>query len=70
MRRETLGDRHEDTLQSVNDLGALLYHQGKYDEAEPLYREALQEAVRHSATAEYPQLDRQSRPAAEGSGQV
>ena len=41
-RRETLGDRHPDTLLSINNLGALLLTQGKYDESEPLLREALQ----------------------------
>jgi len=40
-RRETLGDRHPDTLVSINNLGSLLKAQGKLDEAEPLLREAL-----------------------------
>ena len=33
---------HPDTLTSVNNLGSLLKAQGKLDEAEPLYRRALQ----------------------------
>ena len=41
VRRETLGDRHPDTLISINNFGGLLKNQGKYDEAEPLFREAL-----------------------------
>ena len=40
-RRETLGDRHPDTLASINNLAGLLMEQGRLDEAEPLYLEAL-----------------------------
>ena len=32
-RRETLGDRHPDTLISINNLGLLLKAQGRLDEA-------------------------------------
>ena len=42
MLRETLGNRHPDTLTSIGNLGLLLKDQGKYDEAEPLLREDLQ----------------------------
>ena len=31
--RETLGDRHPDTLASINNLGLLLQDQGRLDEA-------------------------------------
>ena len=31
-RRETLGDRHPDTLTSIGNLGSLLQDQGKLDE--------------------------------------
>ena len=33
-RKETLGEKHPDTLDSVNNLAGLLESQGKYDEAE------------------------------------
>merc|ERR1719424_468310 len=39
--RETLGDRHPNTLTSINNLGFLLKNQGDLDGAEALYREAL-----------------------------
>ena len=41
-RRATLGDRHPNTLVSINNLGLLLKAQGKLDEAGVLYREALE----------------------------
>ena len=37
-----LGPRHPDTLSSLNNLAGLYEDQGRYGEAEPLYREALQ----------------------------
>ena len=40
--RETLGDRHPDTLISINNLGAVLYAKGDLAAAESLYREALE----------------------------
>ena len=39
-RRETLGDRHMNTLSSINNLGALLHAQGDLSGAEVLFREA------------------------------
>ena len=42
VRRETLGDRHPDTLASINNLGTLLEAKGDLAAAEPLYREALE----------------------------
>jgi tetratricopeptide (TPR) repeat protein len=39
--RETLGDRHEDTLSSIDDTAYLLNRLGKLEEARPLYEEAL-----------------------------
>ena len=41
-RRATLGDRHPETLTSINNLGLLLQYQGKLDEAGVLLREALE----------------------------
>ena len=35
-RERVLGREHPDTLQSVNNLAALLYRNGDYDAAEPL----------------------------------
>ena len=41
-RRETLGDKHPDTLGSINNLANLLKDQGDLEGAGALYREALQ----------------------------
>ena len=41
-RRETLGDRHPDTLSSIFNMGWLLKEMGQLEEARPLLREALQ----------------------------
>ena len=43
-RRAAFGDRHPDTLESINHLGSLLFDQGKgkLDEAATLLREALE----------------------------
>ena len=43
MQRETLGNRHPNTLASINNLGALLYSKGDLAAAEPLLREALED---------------------------
>eukprot|EP00964_Phaeocystis_antarctica_P139927 scaffold104718_cov51-Phaeocystis_antarctica.AAC.1 len=40
--RETLGDRHADTLVSIGNMGQLLKDMGKMEEARPLLEEALQ----------------------------
>jgi hypothetical protein len=40
--RETLGDRHADTLRSIHDTSGLLRYLGKLQEARPLLEEALQ----------------------------
>ena len=40
-RRETLGDRHPDTLVSTNNMCGLLKGTGELEEAMPLYEEAL-----------------------------
>ena len=37
-----LGKEHPDTLKSVNNLAALYQRQGRYSEAEPLYKRALE----------------------------
>ena len=42
VRRETLGNRHPDTLISIHNLGVLLQHKGDLAAAEPLYREAVE----------------------------
>src|SRR4051794_20331601 len=42
LARQALGPRHPNTLQSMNNLAVLYKDQGRYAEAEPLYREALQ----------------------------
>ena len=42
MQRETLGDRHADTLNSISNLGVLLQAKGDLAAAEPLSREALE----------------------------
>ena len=42
MRRETLGNRHPDTLISINNLGQLLHTKGDFAAAESLCREALE----------------------------
>jgi tetratricopeptide (TPR) repeat protein len=39
---ELFGPAHPDTLSSLNNLAALYRAEGRYDEAEPLYREALE----------------------------
>ena len=36
-----LGQEHLETLQCMNDLGSLCQYQGKYADAEPLYKDAL-----------------------------
>ena len=42
VKRETLGDRHPDTLLTINNLGGLLKGKGDLAAAEPLLREALE----------------------------
>ncbi|MDB9506568.1 CHAT domain-containing protein, partial [Microcystis aeruginosa CS-338/01] len=39
--KQQLGDNHPDTAQSLNNLAALYRVQGRYSEAEPLYKQAL-----------------------------
>jgi len=46
IRRRELGDEHQETLLSINNLGYLLQDHGKLDEAEPFYREALRTSRR------------------------
>lgn len=41
IRRRELGDDHPDTLRSIINMGYLLRRQGRLDDAEPYYREAL-----------------------------
>ena len=41
-----LGREHPDTLLSVNNLAALYHAQGRYSEAEPLYKRALEASER------------------------
>jgi tetratricopeptide (TPR) repeat protein len=42
LARKVFGARHPDTLQSLNNLAMLYQAQGRYGEAEPLLKEALQ----------------------------
>ena len=42
LRKQLLGVNHPDTATSFNNLAFLYYSQGKYEEAEPLYIQALQ----------------------------
>ena len=42
LSREVLGERHPDTLTSLNNLAVLYESQGRYGEAEPLFEQALQ----------------------------
>ena len=53
VRRETLGNRHQHTLNSIHDLSVLLVKKGKYEEAVPLCREAL-EARRETLGSRHP----------------
>ena len=41
LREKVLGKEHPDTLTTMNQFAGLLKSQGKYDAAEPLYRETL-----------------------------
>ncbi len=52
-RRETLGEQHPDTLQTLNNLALLLFAEGQYPEAEPLCR-ALLERVRLTSGQDSP----------------
>jgi non-specific serine/threonine protein kinase/serine/threonine-protein kinase len=45
-RRRVLGEEHPDTLLSISNMGVLLRAQGKLDQAEPYYREALEKRRR------------------------
>ena len=42
IHEKKLGRQHPHTLMSINNLGLLYKNQGKYDLAEPLYKECLQ----------------------------
>ena len=42
MQRETLGNRHPDTLNTISNLGLLLKDKGDLAAAEPLLREAVE----------------------------
>jgi serine/threonine protein kinase/tetratricopeptide (TPR) repeat protein len=42
IRREALGDDHPDTLESINNMGRLLWAQGKLNDAEPFCHEAVE----------------------------
>lgn len=41
LRRERLGDRHPDTLESIREMGDLLLECGEWERAEPYLREAV-----------------------------
>jgi len=42
LRQKVLGQEHQDTLTSMNDLALVLWYQGKYEEAEQMHRQALE----------------------------
>ena len=42
MSRAALGDRHSETVVSMDNLGAVLQDQGEIEEAKPQYREAVE----------------------------
>jgi non-specific serine/threonine protein kinase/serine/threonine-protein kinase len=46
IRRRELGDEHPDTLDSIKEMGYLLWAQGRLAEAEPLLREAMEKRRR------------------------
>ena len=41
MRKKLLGEEHPDVANSLNNLAGLYKSQGRYEEAEPLYIQAL-----------------------------
>ena len=53
VQRETLGNRHPDTLGSISNLGRLLYEKNDLAAAELLYREML-EAQRETLGDRHP----------------
>ena len=53
----TLGPDHKDTLRSVNELGMLLRAQGKLNEAEPLWRRALEGCEKNIRTRSFRYTD-------------
>jgi serine/threonine protein kinase/tetratricopeptide (TPR) repeat protein len=54
LRRRVLGNGHSESVNSMSDLAALYYWQGKYVQAEPLYIEALR-VGRRTLGEEHPQ---------------
>jgi tetratricopeptide (TPR) repeat protein len=46
MYKRLLGEEHPDVAMSLNNLAGLYRSQGKYEEAEPLYRSALEKRKR------------------------
>uniref|UniRef100_A0A0D2YIK6 Uncharacterized protein n=1 Tax=Fusarium oxysporum (strain Fo5176) TaxID=660025 RepID=A0A0D2YIK6_FUSOF len=42
LRREVLGEKHPDTIDSMADLAATYHAQGRYEEAEGIYQEVLE----------------------------
>ena len=53
MRQKVLGMEHPDILMSMNNLAQVLSYQGKYEEAEQMYREVL-ESRRKVLSMEHP----------------
>jgi tetratricopeptide (TPR) repeat protein len=49
LRRGVLGEKHPDTLNSMDDLAALYRYLGKYAQAEPLYTKVVRSGVAYSA---------------------
>ncbi len=46
LRKQLLGENHLNTATSLNNLAGLYESQGKYDQSEPLYIQALEIAER------------------------
>eukprot|EP00964_Phaeocystis_antarctica_P024586 scaffold13773_cov68-Phaeocystis_antarctica.AAC.2 len=69
--RETLGNRHPDTLGTIYNLGSLLEDKGELSVAEPLFREALG-VWRETLGSQHPHtliaIQSLARCAAEGQG--
>jgi len=55
VRKRLLGAEHHDVAESLNNLAELYYNQGRYAEAEPLFKQAL-EMTKHLLGPEHPDV--------------
>ena len=60
MQQKFLGEEHPDVAFSINNLGRVLYKQGKYEEAEVLFQRALK-IRRKSLGKEHPDTIRSKK---------